>query len=120
MDEISVVILDRSVFINERQDKTLPLVELWDEIYFIRAFRGNTMELTIQQVHSYYDLVKNGEAPNLYFPAIDNSVGGSFIIPRLDENDKVYFYDVISKTKIYPGLDVTEKIQMYVAKIKQT
>jgi hypothetical protein len=74
------------------------------------------MKLTIQEVHSYYNLVKNGEAEELKFPGIDNSPGGSFIIPRLDENDDVYFYDTLSKSKVYPGLDTIKKIYIALAK----
>jgi hypothetical protein len=78
------------------------------------------MELTIQQVHSYYNLVNNGEAEELIFPGIDNTPGGSLIIPKLDENDQVYFYDMISKTKIYPGLDTIKKIYIALAKRKKS
>ena len=74
------------------------------------------MKLTIQEVHSYYNLVKEGKAEELVLPGIDNSPGGSFIIPRLDENDEVYFYDTLSKTKITPGLDLVKKIYIALAK----
>ncbi len=76
------------------------------------------MDLTIQQVHTYYNLVNSGKAPALEFPGIDNSPGGSFIITNLDENDKVYFFDAISKTKIYPGENTIKNIQDTIAKIK--
>ena len=76
------------------------------------------MDLTIQQVHTYYNLVNSGKAPALDLPGIDNSPGGSFIMPQLDENDKVCFYDAISKTKIYPGQNTIDKIQEVVAKGK--
>jgi len=118
MNEISVVIFDSSVIVNERQDKTLPLVELGDEIYSIRAFRRNSMDLTIREVHTYYSLVNSGEAEELMLPGVDNTPGGSFVLPKLDGEDKVYFYDSISKTKIYPGLDTIEKIKTCIAKKK--
>lgn len=76
------------------------------------------MELTIREVHTYYDLVNSGEAEEIIFPGIDNTPGGSFILPKLDDEDQVYFYDTISKTKIYPGLDTIEKIKRCVAKKK--
>jgi len=77
------------------------------------------VELTIQQVHSYYDLVKNGEAEELIFAGIDYTPGGSLIIPKLDDNDQVYFYDMLSKTKIYPGLETIKKINVAVAKMEK-
>lgn len=76
------------------------------------------MNLTIQEVHTYYSLVNSGEAEKLEFPGIDNTIGGSFILPKLDDEDKVYFYDSISKTKIYPGLETVEKIKKSIAKKK--
>ena len=76
------------------------------------------MDLTIQQVHTYYNLVNSGKAPQLEFSGVDTSPGGSFIIPQLDENDKVYFYDTLSKTKIYPGENTIKKIQDTIAKMK--
>jgi len=94
------------------------LIELGDEIYSSRAFRRKSMTLTIQEVHSYYNLVNSGDAPVLEFPGIDNTPGGSFILPSLDDNDQVYFYDSISKAKIYPGLDTIEKIKKCIAKIE--
>lgn len=77
------------------------------------------MKLTIQDVHSYYNLVKDGKAEELVFPGVDNTPGGSFIIPRLDENDEVYFYDTLSKTKIVPGLDIIKKIYIGLAKSQE-
>jgi len=94
------------------------LIELGDELYSSRAFRRNSMDLTIREVHTYYSLVNSGEAEELIFPGVDNTPGGSFILPKLDDEDKVYFYDSISKTKIYPGLDTIEKIKKCIAKKK--
>ena len=73
------------------------------------------MNLTIQEVHTYYSLVNSGEVEKIIFPGIDNNPGGSFVLPKLDDEDKVYFYDSISKTKIYPGLDTIEKIKKCIA-----
>ena len=74
------------------------------------------MDITIQEVNTYYNMVKNGEAPNLYFPGIDNREGGSLIIPKVDYNDNVYLFDVVSQTKITLGIDVIEKIRFYIEK----
>lgn len=74
------------------------------------------MDITIQEVNTYYNMVKNGEAPNLYFPGIDNREGGNLIIPKIDLNDHVYLFDVVSQTKITLGIDVIEKIRFYIEK----
>lgn len=78
------------------------------------------MNLTIQEVHTYYSLVNSGEAEELQFAGIDNTPGGSFILPNIDDDDQVYFYDSISKTKIYPGLETIKKIKTCIAKKKDS
>lgn len=102
-----------------RDNKNTSFGRIWDEIYFTSKEKEKAVELTIQQVHSYYDLVKNGEAEELIFAGIDYTPGGSLIIPKLDDNDQVYFYDMLSKTKIYPGLETIKKIHISLAKIKK-
>lgn len=76
------------------------------------------MTLTIQEAHTYYNMVNSGDAPKLEFPGVDNTPGGSFILPAIDKNDQVYFFDAISKAKIYPGLDMIKKIKDCIAKIE--
>jgi hypothetical protein len=66
------------------------------------------MELTIQEVHSYNNLVNEGKEEKLKLSGVDDD---SIVIPRLDELDRVYFYDLSSKARIYPGRNVIEKIK---------
>lgn len=66
------------------------------------------MELTIQEVHSYNDLVKSGLADPLPLTGVNSD---DIVIPKLDENDKVYFLDLSSRVKIYPGINIIEKIR---------
>lgn len=71
------------------------------------------MELSIQEVHFYNNLVNQGEAEELTFHGVDD---GNVIIPRLDDQDRVYFLDLGSRVKIYPGENLIEKIKKTVDK----
>lgn len=66
------------------------------------------MNLSIQEVHSYNNLVKAGKAEPLVFTGVDKD---AIVIPKLDEDDKVYFLDLDSRAKVYPGLNTIEKIK---------
>ena len=78
------------------------------------------MELTMQEVHSYNDLVKQGKAEPLEFVGCDTSEFGGLVIPRLDENDRVYFYDLASDVHVYPGINTIEKIKKTIDKVKNS
>lgn len=68
------------------------------------------MKLTMQDVHTYNNLVKEGKAEPL----------GDFdqiIIPRLVDNDEVVLYDISSGTVIRPGLNLTEKIKKAIDRV---
>ena len=69
------------------------------------------MELTLKDVHTYSFLVKEGRAEELYLPGMDESENSKLVVPKIDENSKVYFYDISSKTKVYPGVDMIKKIK---------
>ena len=73
------------------------------------------MDLTIQEVHSYNDLVKMGKEEQLQLSGVDND---TVVIPQLDEFDNVYFLDLASRAKIYPGINVIEKIKAAIDKHK--
>ena len=76
------------------------------------------MELTIQEVHYYNDLVKEGIEEPLDLPGCDTSEFGGLVIPRLDEDDRVYFYDLASGVSVYPGINTIEKIKKAIDNIK--
>ena len=66
------------------------------------------MHLTIQEVHTYNNLIKMGKAEELKLSGVDSD---TVVIPQLDEFDNVYFLDLASRAKIYPGINVIEKIK---------
>jgi len=66
------------------------------------------MELTIQEVHSYNNLVKAGIVPELKLSGVDDD---TVVIPQLDELGQVYFLDLASRAKVYPGKNTIEKIK---------
>ena len=66
------------------------------------------MDLTMHEVHYYNDLVKKGIAQKLVFPGVDDD---AIVIPGIDQEDRVYFLDLSSKLKIYPGVNTIEKIK---------
>lgn len=66
------------------------------------------MQLTIQEVHTYNNLVNSGKAEPLKFPTVDSS---TLLFTSVDENDNVFFYNNQEGIKIYPGLDTVQKIK---------
>lgn len=73
--------------------------------------KGVNMELTIQDIHTYNNLVKEGKVEPLKFAGMGPSEFASILLPNLDEDGKVYLYDVSEKIKIYPGISTIEKIK---------
>lgn len=69
------------------------------------------MKLTIQEVHSYNNLVKEGKEKELYFRGLDQSENSKLVVPKIDESSTVYFYDISSGTKIYPGIETIKLIK---------
>jgi hypothetical protein len=66
------------------------------------------MKLTVKEVHTYNDLVKEGKADPLSLPALSED---AIVITKVDENDEVYFYDLVENINIYPGKKTIEKIK---------
>ena len=76
------------------------------------------MNITIQEVHTYNNLVKAGVEEPLELPGCDTSEFGGLVMPRLDEDDRVYFYDLASGVSVYPGINTVEKIKKAIDKVK--
>jgi hypothetical protein len=66
------------------------------------------MDITIQEVHTYNDLVKNGKAEELILPGVGPN---TMLFTSVDEYDKVYFYNNQEGIKIYPGEETIGKIK---------
>jgi hypothetical protein len=69
------------------------------------------MELTIQEVNHYNDLVKNNKALRIecQFDKEDT------IISRVDSSDKVFFYCLGCRSSFYPGINLVERIKGYIS-----
>ena len=69
------------------------------------------MELTIQEVSYYNDLVKNNRALKIecQFDA------GDTVVSKVDSSDKVFFYCLGCQTSFYPGINLIEKIKGYIS-----
>jgi hypothetical protein len=69
------------------------------------------MDLTIQEVNYYNDLVKNNKALKIEckFDASDT------IVSKVDSSDKVFFYCLGCQTSFYPGINLIEKIKGYIS-----
>lgn len=69
------------------------------------------MELTIQEVTYYNDLVKNNKALKIecQFDKEDT------IISKVDSSDKVFFYCLGCKSSFYPGINLIERIKGYIS-----
>lgn len=71
------------------------------------------MELTIQEVHTYNNLVKEGKIIPFKIPG---SGSDSILLPNIDEDGKVYLHDISNGIKIYPGIDTIERIKKSIDK----
>jgi len=71
------------------------------------------MKLTVKEVHTYNNLVNQGLEPPLEIPGSDV---GEILVPNVDENDQVYFKNLIDNSRIYPGRNTTEKIKKAIDK----
>jgi len=69
------------------------------------------MDLTIQEVNYYNNLVKNGKALKIEctFGADD------IVVSKVDSSDKVFFYCLGCQTSFYPGINLIEKIKGYIS-----
>jgi hypothetical protein len=68
------------------------------------------MDLTIQEVNHYNNLVKNKKALKIecQFDANDT------VVSKVDSSDKVFFYCLGCQTSFYPGINLIEKIKGYI------
>jgi len=73
------------------------------------------MKLTVQEVHTYNNLVKDGIENPIQLAGADF---GDILIPSLDDNDELYFENITSNDKIYPGINTIEKIKEAVDKLR--
>jgi hypothetical protein len=69
------------------------------------------MDLTIQEVTYYNELVKNGKAKSIECK-FDT---GDTIVTKVDSSDKVFFYCLGCQSSFYPGINLIEKIKGYVS-----
>ena len=67
------------------------------------------MEISIQEVHSYLNLVNEGRAEKIICP-LDKEEN---IITKIDENDNVCFYCLSCNTNFYLGINTIQKIKKY-------
>jgi DNA primase len=69
------------------------------------------MELTIQEVNYYNDLVKNDKATRIecMFGADDT------VVSKVDSSDKVFFYCLGCQSSFYPGINLIQKIKGYIS-----
>jgi hypothetical protein len=66
------------------------------------------MKLTVKEVHTYNNLVKEGRVEALSLPGVSDD---AIVITKVDENDEVYFYDLLENVTIYPGKNTIKKIK---------
>jgi len=69
------------------------------------------MELTIQEVTYYNDLVKNNKALKIECKFDKEDI----IISRVDSSDKVFFYCLGCRSSFYPGINLIERIKGYIS-----
>jgi DNA primase len=73
------------------------------------------MELTIQEVNYYNDLVKNNKALKIECPFNENEEFPDIVISKIDSSEKVFFYCLGCQTSFYPGINLIEKIKGYIS-----
>ena len=73
------------------------------------------MDLTIQEVNYYNNLVKDKKALQILCPFNENEEFPDIIISRTDSSDKVYFYCLSCQESFYPGINLIERIKGYIS-----
>jgi hypothetical protein len=73
------------------------------------------MNVTIQEVNLYNELVKVNKAVEIICPFNENEEFPDLVISQVDSSDKVYFYCLSCQTSFYPGIDMIEKIKGYIS-----
>ena len=69
------------------------------------------MQLTIQEVNHYNNLVKNKKALKIECQFDSNDT----VVSKVDSSDKVFFYCLGCQTSFYPGINLIEKIKGYIS-----
>lgn len=69
------------------------------------------MDLTIQEVTYYNDLVKNNKALKIECQFDKEDI----IISRVDSSNKVFFYCLGCRSSFYPGINLIERIKGYIS-----
>lgn len=64
------------------------------------------MEITVQQLHDYFSLVRSGDIDPVPIPGCEGSDAESLLVPWID-GDKVVLFDMSSNSKIHLS-DVTK------------
>ena len=69
------------------------------------------MDLTIQEVNHYNNLVKNKKALRIecQFDANDT------VVSKVDNSDKVFFYCLGCRSSFYPGINLVQRIKGYIS-----
>ena len=78
-------------------------------------FKRSQMELSIQEVNLYTELISKGKAVPIFCPLSENKEFPDIMMSMIDKNNKVYFKFLSCKANIYPGLNTIEKIRAYIA-----
>ena len=73
------------------------------------------MDLSIQEVHYYNDLVSAYKAEQILCP-YDDSTFSHILLTSLDKEAKVFFKCVTCDTKFYPGINLIQRIKSYIAR----
>lgn len=73
------------------------------------------MELTIQEVNLYNNLVKEEKALQILCLFNENEEFPDIVISKIDSSEKVYFYCLSCQASFYPGINLIEKIKGYIS-----
>ena len=69
------------------------------------------MDITIQEVNYYNDLVKNNKAIKIECQFDSNDT----IVSKVDSSDKVFFYCLGCNSSFYPGINLIQRIKGYIS-----
>jgi hypothetical protein len=69
------------------------------------------MDLTIQEVTYYNNLVKNNKALRIECQFDKEDI----IISKVDSSDKVFFYCLGCHSSFYPGINLIQRIKGYIS-----
>jgi len=69
--------------------------------------------ITVKEIHSYYNLVNFSGAPTIQQLLYPTCREDDWLILKIDDDDKPYFFNPFERSKIYPGQQFSDTVRSF-------